>query len=132
MFHDYRVTVDEDPTPDWLTFLEISLFLIALPIGVLYLIIKGIVKIVQISKEKKAKKELEKVNAELRREQLLEAKEQQRRNSRQDIVDELSQISSLVKSGIVKTHEVEKRRKELVEMLNSIPSQGQDAGNLLP
>lgn len=132
MFHDYRVTVDDDPTPDWLTFLEISLFLIALPIGVLYLIIKGIVKIVQISKERKAKKELEIVNAELRREQLLEAKEQQRRNSRQDIVDELSQISSLVKSGIVKTHEVEKRRKELVEMLNSIPSQGQDAGNLLP
>ncbi len=118
MYKDYKVTVDDDPTPDWLVFLEISLFLIALPIGVLYLIIKGIIKLVEIHKEKKAKKEMAIIDETLRLEEQSERINELKRQDREKAMSDLSKWHSLMKQGAISKSEYEVQKNKLMAVLN--------------
>jgi len=118
MFRDYKVTVDDDPTPDWLIFLQIALFFIALPIGVLYLIIKGILWLVRKNKEKKQAVELALVENQLARERQQEEIKALENKNREEALSKLSQWHTLFKKGAISKSEYEKQKEKLMEMLD--------------
>lgn len=118
MFRDYKVTIDDDPTPDWLIFLQIALFLVAFPIGVLYLIIKGIVWLVRKNKEKKQATELAIVENQLAKERQVEEIKALENKNKEEALSKLSQWHSLYKKGAISKSEYEKQKEKLMEMLN--------------
>lgn len=122
MRKDYKVTIDDDETPDWLVLLKIALFLFALPIGLLYLIIKGIVKLCQNIKEKRELEEYEARMAPIRAKQekidSIKTSLKKCEDEIQKILTELNQLASLLQSGIISKNDMESRRKYLVDNLS--------------